>query len=97
MKLTYLVCFDIEDNRTRRHLGNALLVHGQRVQRSVFEVAFSSEAQLKQLKKQLQEILLDNDGEEDDLRFYYLNATTLARSSTIEGQAVGIFPSATVL
>ncbi|WP_432464451.1 CRISPR-associated endonuclease Cas2 [Agarivorans sp. QJM3NY_33] len=97
MKLTYLVCFDIEDNRTRRRLGNELLVYGQRVQRSVFEVAFSGEVQLKQLKTQLQKILADSEGEEDDLRFYYINATTLARSATITGQAVGVFPSATVL
>lgn len=97
MQLIYLVCFDIENDRIRRRIGNALLAYGQRVQYSVFELGFKNERQLIELKQQLAEIMQDSKTSSDDIRFYYLNRTTLARSATLEDEPVGQFPSAIIL
>ncbi|WP_036566871.1 CRISPR-associated endonuclease Cas2 [Oceanospirillum beijerinckii] len=97
MPLTYLVCFDIENDKIRRKLGNALLACGRRVQYSVFEIRVLTDSQLAELKSKLTEIMEASENPDDDIRFYYLNSTTLARSSTLENEPVGHFPSATIL
>lgn len=97
MKHIYLVCFDIENDRVRRKVGEELLAYGQRVQYSVFEIALARTSQLTQLKARLNKLFAEADNPSDDLRFYNLNAVTLANSSTLDNQPVGLFPSATVL
>lgn len=97
MKQIYLVCFDIEDDKIRRKIGDKLLAYGHRVQYSVFEIAITQDSQLKQLKAQLNALLEQADTISNDLRFYNLNTTTLARSFTLNEQPIGVFPSATIL
>lgn len=112
MKQIYLVCFDIENDRIRRKVGNALLVYGQRVQYSVFEICVTRPSQLESLKAELKNLLAETEHEKDkdkesdkqkaetsgdDLRFYQLNNVTLANSCTIDEEPVGVFPSATIL
>ena len=40
----YVACFDISDDRQRTRVGKVLLRHGDRVQKSVFEIAVPSVA-----------------------------------------------------
>ncbi|BBM64577.1 hypothetical protein VA249_12230 [Vibrio alfacsensis] len=63
-----LVCFDIEDDKTRRQVGHLLGGYGDRVQRSVFEVLFKNPQECEKVFDEL--IALLNNG--DDLRFYPL-------------------------
>ncbi len=103
MALTYLVCFDIEDDKIRRKVGTALLAYGNRVQYSVFEIQVRTDSVLRKLKAELTEIIQrygsdhDEISESVDIRFYYLNSVTLARSSTLNDAPIGLFPSATIL
>lgn len=75
MSLTYLVCFDIENDKARRKVGNLLLAYGDRVQYSVFEIALTNQSQLTELKYRLSKILHQHPNPDDDLRFYYLAGT----------------------
>ena len=101
--LTYLVCFDIDDDKIRRKVGTTLLAYGNRVQYSVFEIQVRTDSMLRQLKTELTDIISrytcdkDDVNESIDIRFYYLNKVTLARSSTLNDEAIGLFPSATIL
>jgi hypothetical protein len=53
----YLVCYDITDDDTRLEVSKILGEYGERVQRSVFEVAIRSEAELEWLRARLEEAL----------------------------------------
>ena len=64
---TWLVCFDITDDRNRRRVGDLLEEYGLRVQRSVFEISLESAQELAGLRYRLQ-CWLDTG---DDLRFYH--------------------------
>ncbi|KUI97422.1 CRISPR-associated endonuclease Cas2 [Vibrio sp. MEBiC08052] len=57
MALKYLVCFDIEDDKIRRRMGNKLLEFGERVQYSVFEIKCRTESQLNGLKRELEKLM----------------------------------------
>lgn len=91
--LIYLVCFDIQDDKSRRRVGKELLKHGRRVQYSVFEVAFKQANQLDNLKPRLKKHLEPGD----DLRFYFLPKIARDSSYTIEDDPVALFPSAITL
>ena len=97
MRQYYLVCFDIEDDRVRKRIGDRLLKVGQRVQLSVFEVLLHSDKELRQLKRDIISLLDEADNPCDDVRFYYLNSHTAARSFTIDDQPVAHFPVKVVL
>jgi len=96
MALIYVVCFDIEDDKLRRRVGNELLGYGERVQYSVFEIKLSSTSALKKLKTDLKAMVECYEGSVD-IRFYYLNDITLEKSTTLDNQAVARFPSAIIL
>ncbi len=84
----YLVCFDIEDDKTRVRVAKRLLQYGNRVQKSVFELAFNRPADAHSLRAELQKML---DGA-DNLRFYYLNEGSRRQSYDVHGQAIAQFP-----
>lgn len=89
----YLVCFDIQEDRTRRRVGKLLAHYGERVQYSVFEVAFNRPADLDTVRDQAQEMLESGD----DIRFYYLNHEARQQSYDGAGQPVAQFPAAVII
>ncbi len=90
---TYAVCFDITDDRIRRQAGKQLLCYGERVQKSVFEIAVKDRNQLDKIRK----MLLDMLEEGDSLRFYRLCAACREASSTADGEKVAYFPAVIVV
>ena len=89
----YLACFDISDDRLRRRVGKLLGHYGERVQYSVFEVAFNRPSDLETLRERIKPMLEDGD----DLRFYYLNSEARRYSHDCHQQPVADFPGAIIL
>lgn len=89
----YLACFDIADNKIRNKVGKLLLTYGDRVQYSVFEVAFNRPADLENLKNEARELMEAGD----DLRFYYLNEASRQHSCDLNGKKLAYFPASVVV
>ena len=92
----YLVCFDIEDNRFRRLLGNRLLAYGHRVQHSVFEITLKNDGQLKQLRRSITKLQIEHQ-ETGNIRFYRLFKPCRDASFTLDGAALMEFPGLIVV
>ncbi len=90
---TYVVCFDISDDRIRNRAGKHLLQYGDRVQKSVFEIAVRDRKELDKI----QEVLLELAEEDANIRFYRLCAGCRAASKTLEGEEVAHFPAVIIL
>ena len=89
---TYLICYDIADDRDRTRVARLLERYGERVQYSVFEVHLGHADQLTDIKDRLRDILDQSGGDEDgeaDVRFYRLTADALAGSHSLDGAAIG--------
>lgn len=91
---TYLVCYDIEDDRERQRVAKCLKRYGRRVQKSVFEVYFYErrdrmEAMLSQLRKIVED--------ETSLRFYRLSVSGMSDSWTLDGKKIQKPGSAVVI
>ena len=86
---SYLVCYDIEDNRERTRVARLLERHGQRVQYSVFELHLARAAQLRELVRDLRGILGDDS---DAVRFYRLTADGLKDSRSLDGAPIARRP-----
>lgn len=93
MKLHYLVCFDIADNKTRLRVGRLLLRYGQRVQKSVFEIALANTGEMEMLKHKLK-LLLDG---ENELRFYRLCLNCRKASRRVDGMPLATFPEVVII
>ena len=79
-----VVSYDITDDAIRRHIGKVCEAFGQRVQRSVFECALSSE-QLEALTRRLDDARKAGDiCQTDSIRLYLLCANC-APSTVILG------------
>jgi len=89
----YLACFDIEDDRKRRKLGDLLLTYGDRVQHSVFEISLRNEAELQTLCQKCENYVTT----EDSLRFYWLNRDSRSKSRDVWGEPIAVFPAAILL
>ncbi len=83
---TYLICYDIEDDRERARVARLLESVGQRVQYSVFEAHFARPAQLDELRDELRGVLSEADAE---VRFYRLSADALHDCQRLDGSLVG--------
>ncbi|AUB85645.1 CRISPR-associated endonuclease Cas2 [Candidatus Thiodictyon syntrophicum] len=83
---TYLICYDIEDDRERTRVAKLLERYGERVQYSVFEVHLARQGELAAIKEQLRAILAAADAE---VRFYRLTADALADSHRLDGAPLG--------
>jgi len=57
----YVACFDISDDGLRTRAGKVLLCHGDRVQKSVFEISVRDRAELEGIRRELVEIVGDDD------------------------------------
>jgi CRISPR-associated protein Cas2 len=77
--LKYLVCFDIQNDKKRRIIGEWLEEFGIRVQRSVFEIEISK-AKLNSL---IEKINKEIDKKEDSIRFYYIHNGSLDKCEWI--------------
>jgi CRISPR-associated protein Cas2 len=82
---SYLVCYDIDDNRERQRTAKLLERHGQRVQYSVFELHLRNAAQLRDLQQGLRDILGDDS---DEVRFYRLTANAISASHSLSGAPI---------
>jgi CRISPR-associated protein Cas2 len=80
--LTYLICYDIEDDRERTRLAHLLEAYGERVQYSVFEVHLGRPADLPRLQGEMRALLSDPASE---VRFYRLTADGIAASHRLDG------------
>jgi CRISPR-associated protein Cas2 len=89
----YLVCYDITDDDTRLAVSKILGEYGERVQRSVFEVAVRSETELERLRARLEEAL----GDTPELRFYPLCGRCRKESYTLVGERIAVFPSTIIV
>ena len=85
----YIVCYDIADDDTRREVSKTLGKHGDRVQKSVFEVRLHSETELLQLREALKQIV----GESPEVRLYRLCKRCQKESCTLNDEKVAFFPS----
>ncbi len=90
---TYLVCFDISDDKQRRAVSRRLEHEGLRVQYSVFEVSFKTAGEQNTLKEELKQCIETAD----DIRFYHLCAACRKKSATVEDEAIAEFPLAVVI
>ncbi|MCI4412055.1 MAG: CRISPR-associated endonuclease Cas2 [Thiotrichales bacterium] len=93
----WLVCFDIQHDRTRSRVSRYLEKVGVRVQGSVFEVILRKESQRNRLIKSLQGIIAQCEEPGADIRFYRMNDQTIAMSHTLDGKPVMQYPKAIVL
>jgi CRISPR-associated protein Cas2 len=89
---SYLICYDITDDRDRNRVARLLERYGDRVQYSVFEVHLARAEQLAGIERELREILAESGGDAEslaDVRFYRLSANALAGSHRLDGAAIG--------
>lgn len=77
MKLLWLVCYDVRDDKRRQKLSKLLEQRCQRVQYSVFECPLDEATLVKLLEKRWLQVLKLN---EDSLRVYPLDRTAKART-----------------
>ncbi|MCX7111685.1 MAG: CRISPR-associated endonuclease Cas2 [Proteobacteria bacterium] len=89
----YLACFDISDDKNRDRAGKELLTYGERVQKSVFEIALRHPQDLAAIRQKLAPLMEDGD----DLRFYRLCADCRSQSFDIRGERLAQFPAAVVV
>jgi CRISPR-associated protein Cas2 len=89
----YVACFDISDDGLRTRVGKVLLRYGDRVQKSVFEIAVRDRRELDGIRQEL----VDMFREDDNIRFYRLCAACRGVSSTLAGDAVASFPAVVIV
>jgi len=93
----YLICFDIQHDRTRRRLSRLLEKYGIRVQGSVFECTFKTPERKMQLQAKIQKILSESDTDETNVRFYNLNKDTIKHSHDINNNPIAQLPAIVIL
>ena len=91
--IVYVVCFDIEDDKARREVGNLLGHHGRRVQKSVFEVMFKNNLERIRIEDRARQLL----GSCDLLYFYRLCANCQKNSQNQLGEPLARFPRTVVI
>ena len=89
----YLVSYDITDDHARDRVARLLLEHGQRVQKSVFEISLRQQDELKQLCQRIAAEL----EEETNVRFYRLCQHCRQDSRQLDGKQVAHFPAVVVV
>lgn len=92
--MSYVICYDIEDDRERLRVARCLERYGERVQYSVFEVHLRNASELNRLQTALKAIVGSNS---QDIRLYRLTADALAASACLNGDPVAIKPAFIVI
>jgi CRISPR-associated endonuclease Cas2 len=91
---TWVLVYDISDNRLRQRVAKRVARDGVRVQESVFEVVARTDAGFQRLLRDLRALL---DGSDDaQVRWYGMNLDGYARSGAI-GSAPPTPPPAVIL
>lgn len=93
---TWVLAYDISDDRLRRQVEKRVLRIGLRVQESVFEICTRTPADFEQVVRELTRLLKDA-GPETQVRWYGLNDDGYARSGAIGSQAPGRPPAVRVI
>ena len=93
----YLICFDIQHDKTRARLSRLLEKYGNRVQGSVFECSFKTPDHKQALILKIKALLKQSDTEETNVRFYNLNKETIKYSHDINGNPIANLPAYVVL
>lgn len=93
----YLICFDIQHDKTRARLSRLLEKYGVRVQGSVFEISFKTPDRKRHLENKIHQIIKQSDTEENNVRFYNLNKDTIKHSHDINGNPIAQLPAFVVL
>jgi len=94
---TWLVCYDISDDKKRTRTGKLLEQYGERVQKSVFEINMKNSGQLNVLKQDLRLILQDEDYDEANVRFYTLCKNCRKDSQDLHGNDIGNQPATIII
>ena len=94
---TWLVCYDISNDKKRTKTGKLLEQYGERVQESVFEINMKNKEQLERLKQNLQQILKDEDHNEANVRFYTLCKNCRKDSQDLHGNDIGNQPATLII
>jgi len=89
----YVACFDIGDDRLRERVGKVLVGYGDRVQKSVFEIAVEESGGLEEIRSRIMDLV----EEDDNIRFYRLCAACRTGSSTLSGDPVAQFPAVVIV
>ena len=84
--ISYLVCYDIDDDSERARAARVLEAYGERVQYSVFEVHLTRKSQLEALRKELRQIL---GTESPEVLFYRLTVEGIRDSHRLDGEPIG--------
>lgn len=79
-----VVCYDIPDDRRRLRVGKVLEGYGSRVQKSVFECDLAGK-EIDALKRKLARAA---NGDEDNVRYYYLCSECVRRVEVGHGPPV---------
>lgn len=93
----YIVCFDVQDDKTRVKLSRLLEKYGARVQGSVFEIVFKNNDRKKALEYKIQNLIVQSEYEEVNIRFYNLNKDTIKHCHDIQGNQIAQPPAVVVL
>ena len=89
----YLVCYDIADDALREEVSTILGEYGERVQRSVFEVALRMDTDLDRLRGRLRTVL----GDTPEVRLYRLCENCRGESFTLLDEPIAVFPSTIIV
>ncbi|UAA40361.1 CRISPR-associated endonuclease Cas2 [Paraneptunicella aestuarii] len=89
----YVVCFDISDDKVRRNVVKALMQYGDRVQYSVFELAFKRLGDMQKMQIKLEALLEPGD----EIRFYRLCHQCRKTSKAIPDKPLGYWPAAILI
>ena len=81
----HLICYDIEDDHTRKKVADILGEYGNRVQWSVFEIAVRNGRQLEQLRERLSEL----PNAPLDIRIYPLCSDCRGGAAELIGEHLG--------
>lgn len=92
---TYIVGYDIEGNRARRRAAKALQKHGERVQRSVFEVHLRDDTQLDKLLGTLAGEIQDEG--DADVRAWRISEDGRKSSRALKGDALVGLPAVIIV
>ncbi len=90
---TYILVYDIVDDRARRRASNVLTAWGYRVQKSVFEITLKSDHEAKKLQEELLQAIRPEAG----VRLYRLCERCKHNSLALNGEPIVPRPNTVIL
>ncbi len=95
--ISYLICFDISDDATRAKIARTLEQYGIRVQYSVFQCHFRTDAHKNHLHLKLHAITNQKKEYSAKIYFYNLSKATIAQSHDLHNRPIGMQPAYVIL